>query len=230
MPSISDELTDLLSQIHLLAEERAIYRGEAKCHEQVSSGLYRKLQDLGVPELDVMEVQKHQLKEAHNYESIEDDEELLTTIQHLGGKTNLIDFTKDLNIALFFAASDSPHSDGRVVRFMAPAYRWDRPASGGTRQLGFDPRYGEDYKVIPAKSPSKMVDAQKSVVVRPKLGYIREEDLIIVRIPHELKAEIIDYLRHGYGIDHATVFNEISGYIQYQDRLLNQMVESHKER
>ena len=40
--------------------------------------------------------------------------ELLTELQHYGGKTNLIDFTIDYLIAIFFACSGEPKEDGRV--------------------------------------------------------------------------------------------------------------------
>ena len=36
------------------------------------------------------------------------DFEILTELQHYGGKTNLIDFTTDYLIALFFACDGSP--------------------------------------------------------------------------------------------------------------------------
>ena len=43
------------------------------------------------------------------------DFELLTEIQHYGGKTNLIDFTTDYLIALFFACDGHHDKDGRVI-------------------------------------------------------------------------------------------------------------------
>ncbi len=41
--------------------------------------------------------------------------EILTEIQHFGGATNLIDFTDDYLIALFFASVKGDGKDGRVV-------------------------------------------------------------------------------------------------------------------
>ena len=43
------------------------------------------------------------------------DFEILTEIQHYEGKTNLIDFSTDYFIALFFACDGSPDEDGRVI-------------------------------------------------------------------------------------------------------------------
>ena len=39
----------------------------------------------------------------------------LTELQHYGGHTNLIDFTTDNHIALFFACDGSPDKDGRII-------------------------------------------------------------------------------------------------------------------
>ena len=41
--------------------------------------------------------------------------EILTELQHYGGKTNLIDFTVDYLIAIFFACAGDPGEDGRVI-------------------------------------------------------------------------------------------------------------------
>ena len=101
-----------------------IYRGERKCNPKVSSKLYRdfEIEDEG---FDIELVQKELLAAAkkHTGDLPQDfrldvmappnviveltekarDFEILTEIQHYGGKTNLIDFTTDYFIALFFA-------------------------------------------------------------------------------------------------------------------------------
>ena len=43
------------------------------------------------------------------------DFEILTDIQHYGGETNLIDFTRGYLIALFFACDGSFDEDGRII-------------------------------------------------------------------------------------------------------------------
>ena len=53
------------------------------------------------------------------------DFEILTEIQHYGGKTNLIDFTTDYFIALFFACDGHHDKEGRVILQMnlPPSFR-----------------------------------------------------------------------------------------------------------
>ncbi len=42
---------------------------------------------------------------------------MLVEMQHFGGKTNLIDFTTDYRVALFFACDGAHGECGRVVSF-----------------------------------------------------------------------------------------------------------------
>ena len=43
------------------------------------------------------------------------DLSILTQLQHYESQTNLIDFTTDFNIALFFACDGQPGENGRVI-------------------------------------------------------------------------------------------------------------------
>ena len=55
------------------------------------------------------------LEQARDYSNLSTDEEILAELQHFGGKTNLIDFTEDFLIALFFASESAEAENGRVV-------------------------------------------------------------------------------------------------------------------
>ena len=198
------QVRELIGNLALVAEQDPesttfIYRGESECHERVSSGLYRQFHELDEDSFDITEAQDRQLEVARRYARGEvDDHKILAQIQHRGGKTNLIDFTADLNIALFFACNYSQDKDGRVI-FLHYQYQ----------QEG-------DYCIERAIQPSNMADAQKSYFVTPKRGYIRDEHITIYEIPRELKAGILQHLRNVYGIEPSTVYNDISGLIRDQ--------------
>ena len=197
------QVRDFIGNLALVAEHDQdctfIYRGESDCHERVSSGLYRQFHELDDESFNIKEAQKRQLKIARAYAKDERDcYKILAQIQHRGGKTNLIDFTSDLNIALFFACNYSQDKDGRVIFF--------------------ENRQWDDYCIRPAIQPSNMADAQKSLFVVSNKGYIRDEDITVYKIPSELKAGILRYLRNVYGIEPSTVYNDISGFIRDQDR------------
>ena len=197
------QVRDLISNLALVAEQDLestfIYRGESECHDRVSSGLYRQFYELDEEIFDITEAQNRQLTRAREYAKDEDDpDKILAQIQHRGGKTNLIDFTSDLNVALFFSCNYSQDKDGRVIFF---------------KRQGWD-----DYSIRPAIQPSNMADAQKSLFVISNKGYIRDEDITVYEIPSELKEGILRHLYTVYGIEPSTIYNDISGYIRDQDR------------
>ncbi len=126
-----------------------------------------------------------------NYET--DDFEILTEIQHYGGKTNLIDFTTDYLIALFFACDGHPNENGRVII---------QDKTGIIKEWIKHPR-----------NPRHRVIAQKSVFVRPPKGFIEPHDDDVVDIPSDLKQPILDHLRRHHGIFTETIYNDLHGFI-----------------
>ena len=116
-----NDLSRVLAKITEIAEKSAtgdyIYRGESKYHKKVSSNLYREYEtDIEAENFDIATVQEEILREAREYTTHEmTDSEILTELQHHGGKTNLIDFTTDYLVALFFACNGNPDKPGRVI-------------------------------------------------------------------------------------------------------------------
>ena len=93
-----------------------LYRGEPKHYSRVSSSLYRECGGIDAEHFDIGAVQNEILLDAklliaQTYE----DDDLLAQLQHYGYPTNLIDFTSDYLIALFFACDGEPAEDGRVI-------------------------------------------------------------------------------------------------------------------
>lgn len=190
----SDELGEVLEVITNLAREAAagdyIFRGEPQCYPEVSSSLYRELPAALRGRVEA--VQRVRLLEAQRFTAERDEFEILTELQHYGGKTNLIDFTADYLIALFFACDGSPFQDGRVLLLERSAI--------------------EDHIYEPNR-PANRAIAQKSRFVRPPQGFI-EPDIVVV-IPARLKAPLLSYLRQGHGIAAETIYNDLHGYIRY---------------
>ena len=79
-----------------------IFRGESQCHDKISSGLYRELRTVKAKYSDIVEVQAEIVRDARAYTDKTGDFEILTELQHYGGKTNLIDFTTNYKVAIFF--------------------------------------------------------------------------------------------------------------------------------
>ncbi len=175
-------------------EEVCVYRGEPECYPIVSSGLYRKCPDSTNEAFDIARVEQEMTENARQHTTLTNDDEILAEIQHFGGSTNLIDFTDDYLIALFFASFGSDGKDGRVV------LHWP----------------DQDTVVRPKQTINRVV-FQKSVLVRPQRGFIvpDPQDEIVV-VPGDLKAGILSFLQRFHGTSERTVFNDIHGFIRHQ--------------
>lgn len=169
-----------------------IFRGESECYEKVSSGLYRELKAVKVKYSDIADVQAEIVRDAKTYTDKTDDFEILTELQHYGGKTNLIDFTTDYKVALFFASSGSPDEHGRVIILQK------------TEAI-------KDMIKLPRNSVKRAID-QKSVFVQPRKGYIEHDRYEEILIAKDIKLSMLRHL-HECKISPETIYNDIHGFI-----------------
>ena len=197
-PGSSNDLDTLFEKIQEIAAKSAsgdcIYRGEPEHYQEepyggkVSSNLWRQFKkEMGEELFDVQAIQDQMLEAARSYTHETDDIEILTELQHYGGQTNLIDFTTDYHIALFFACDGAGGKNGRVV--LLPK----------TEDIE-DP-------INPPRNPRNRVIAQKSTFVRPPKGFLEPEQFTAIDIPH---------LRKYHGISTETVYNDLHGFIRNQ--------------
>ena len=190
-----NELSRVLQKICEIAEKSAdgdyIYRGEPECYDKVSSSLYREYPHKEGEHSDIEGVQNAILNEAKAYTSKTDPVEILTELQHFGGKTNLIDFTEDYLIALFFACDGSHTEDGRIVLLEKQA---------------------EGYEVKKPRKTINRVQSQKSIFVESPRGFI--EPNIVITIPVYIKFAMLEYLRKNHGICAEVIYNDLHGFIR----------------
>ena len=126
------------------------------------------------------------------------DLERLTELQHYSGKTNLIDFTTDYLVALFFACDGKPEKHGRVILQKIKRIK---------------------DQIYQPQNPRHRVIAQKSIFVRPPHGFFcPDEEKEVVRIEKDLKQDVLSYLRNYHGISTYTIYNDLQGFITHQDR------------
>ena len=209
-----------------------IYRGEPECYKdapyygKVSSSLFRAIlyypiaevaidksieddyvetleQNIEIMEKGILISAKEYLIET-NSETV-NDFEILSRLQHYGCKTNLIDFTTDYLIALFFACDSSCHQDGRVILLK---------------------KESEDYQAERPSEKIKRVESQKSILVRSKKGFVKPDDL--VTIPKELKQSVLNYLDKYHDISTKKIYKDIHGYIKWLNTYLDPMLEYSK--
>lgn len=192
----------------LSAEGDYIYRGEPECYARVSSNLWRELEEAKALHLDIKSVQKAELDRSKRYTEKTDEFEILTEIQHFGGKTNLIDFTTDYHIALFFACNGSPTKDGRIIL---------QDKDGIIKDWIKKPRNAE---------PESRVKIQKSIFIRPPNGFV-EPDIVIV-IPKDLKGPLLNYIEKEFGIFAEKIYGDLHGFIGGQASRLDTYKELRK--
>ena len=203
MVATPQDLDAVLTLINEIARKAAgsnyVYRGESAEFEDISSGLYRRHKEQGIDDAGsaIEAIQNEVIAQARRHEPmLEEMQELevLAQIQHNGGETNLIDFTTDYLVALFFACDGEPNESGRVILLLES---------------------GEGYYIDRPTSPVHRVVAQKSVFVHPEKGYVEPGDMVIV--PKHLKQTILEYLQRHHGISTETIYNDLYGFIQHQD-------------
>lgn len=218
---------------------RTYYRGEKKCHCTVSSKLYRrfssheswKFKSDDEREQFLFNFEKRIVGQAGSFAgyvgedySLEDRNgvedfsskqwQLLADIQHRGGTTNFIDFTKDVNIALFTACYNTDHSIWKQysLRYGDEGEYSDKD---GRVILYHHINIGEpehDRVIFPEIAYSRV---QSSVLVRPKTcGVIDVGSDGVVVIPAKKKNEILEYLDVMYNINITTFYGDLHGYIR----------------
>ena len=190
VPGVDEVLETIACLTRLTFRTGYLYRGEPKRFPRVSSKLYRHYEDIDSQHFNIETVQNELLDVAKGFTSETDNNEILAQLQHFGYSTNLVDFTTDLNVALFFACDSEPDEDGRIV-FLK---------SGNPN-------------VVKSQSPANRVVAQKSVFVRPPQGYIEPDH--VSTIPSHLKQPILQYLDDCHGIRWATIYNDLHGFIRH---------------
>ena len=191
--NLSRVLEKITEIANVSAEGDFIYRGEPKCHDEVSSNLYREYKDdIEAEHFNIEVVQNEILKEAQEYATHKmDDLEILTELQHHGGKTNLIDFTTDYLVALFFACNKKPNKPGRVILIQ---------------------RQSEAYEVVKPPKTITRAGVQKSIFVQAPSGVVPPDT--VVCIPADLKGDLLDYLRKSHDISTKTIYNDLQGFIE----------------
>ena len=197
-----NRILEIISKIGKKSENGDyIYRGEPECYPKVSSTLYRELKKIQIehPEKIVEKVQEAELAEAKNYINETDQFELLTQLQHFGGKTNLIDFTTCYYTALFFASNGYPDENGRLIL---------QDKNGAIKDWIKEPQNSD---------PGSRPYVQKSIFVRPPEGFIEPHKDDIVKIPKDLKQPLLEYLKKKFGISTEKIYYDIHGFIRSQD-------------
>lgn len=178
---------------------------------------------IAVTEKSLNTLEQEVLKVAKYYRKGISDNQLLAEIQHMGGKTMLVDFTSCSDVALYFACErnhppkpyDAYDSHDEYIRAFNGRIFITTDAETPSRQVI------KPGSLKPNTDAQNRIKVQKSVFIRPKQGYVElNEDDDVVEIPAALKSKIRENLRIR-GIAHNTIYGDITGYVDGQDTNLH---------
>ena len=160
---------------------------------------------------------------------------ILANLQHHGFKTNLIDFTSDFLVALFFACDeeedatgqDQKLQDGRLLllsrmqTYASSAPQWD-----DAWERGFFTGKGSNMvptqEIVAKRLPwalampetGRRLQSQKSVLVHAPMGFVEPDQVII--ISSTLKDALLRYLDKYHDINATAMYSDLHGFIRYR--------------
>ena len=160
----------------------------------------------------VLTVEEDYIEEARKHiRSDAPDIEVVTELQHYKGKTNLIDFSRNLYIALFFACEARTKEKGRIIAVNIANLKTTKIDYKKNKEKIFK----EDILAEPTGKNPRVI-FQSSVFVHPYKGYLEKEQYTSFIIEARLKEKILEYLKKFCNITTKSIYNDLHGFIEEQ--------------
>ena len=138
----------------------------------------------------MLDSEKYIVEDArHHVRADATDLEVLTELQHYGGKTALIDFTRNLSIALFFACEGYLDEFGKIILFETTGLAEKENIEAGI--ISGD----SGYEIVHPAGKNLRAVFQSSVFVRSAKGFIEQGRFKEIGIESELKKENLNLPR-----------------------------------
>ena len=199
-----------------------IFRGEKNKNSKISSGLYRhfcekqkgktEIPPIQSENFSVLTVEEDYIEEARKHiRSDAPDIEVVTELQHYKGKTNLIDFSRNLYIALFFACEARTKEKGRIIAVNIANLKTTKIDYKKNKEKIFK----EDILAEPTGKNPRVI-FQSSVFVHPYKGYLEKEQYTSFIIEARLKEKVLEYLKKFCNITTKSIYNDLHGFIEEQ--------------
>ena len=213
----------------LIAEIRAkcvgghfVFRGTPMVHSEdrdgVNSSLYRwaKEEDVINDHYKPSDVEKEIVEKARkHFPAKTSNIEILTVLRHYGGRVNLIDFSRNLYVALFFACNGKFGEDGEIT--IVDTSDTDKCAK--LKEIDYEKLAKNSGGNLGIIEPSQIQESraraavQGSVFLYSSDGYINEKLFTHHTIPHGLKEDVLNHIEEFNNITIDTIYNDIIGFI-----------------
>ena len=147
--------------------------------------------------------------------------EILSDLRHFGGDTTLIDFSRDVLVALFFACDEENDENGELIAFPVVEAKNDKYSyfTGNRTEKRLIPKEMSLLPPTQTQTNKARAIAQKSVFIHTPKGFIPSGLCEIIPIKKELKTQILNYLKHFHDIEEKTIYPDLLGFIAAQNRL-----------
>ena len=207
---------------HLKVGERYIYRGINEIFDgddRIKSSLYLKFGDekddtvRSYGQKFITVVESRLLEKAKRYfDPPYSNIKILTELRHFGKKVNLIDFSHDLNVALFFACYGRLKGEPGEV-FLLPMGKIKEMSD-----VNYDALDDGVIKPIITDTNKERVEFQSSIFVYSRKGFVPKDwGWKSFRIEDEEKESMLEYLEREHGISVGSIYNDLMGFILYED-------------
>ena len=220
LKNVTDSIRNIIDEAK---QGKYIYRGVNKRHtctrtsnfngdngeKRINSSLYRQCFSSTELLLPLNDIQQKNIKRARKRLSLssQSDDEILTDFRHFGSKTNLIDFSWNLYVALFFACNDNYKEKGELILYCLSSLEDNNPSNSAKIKT-----------IVPSltKHSEKRILSQSSIFLESSEGFIPidEEKCKVMDIESELKRPFLEYLQKYHDISHYTIYNDIFGFIE----------------
>ena len=218
----TDIIDEILEKGRVMS--RPIYRGQGKAGWKLHSGAVDRLSRTNGDKL--LDDENDLRKRVHDYHkdlilrmAVIDGEQMsdlqrLSILQHQGAATGLLDFTENPLVALWFACSEKPGSDGKV--FIVDI---GHQVAANGRLLKDESLFTTERAVYyePDRSLGARIVAQQSVFVICNPPQIPDGCLQEVDVPRGAKESVREYLER-VGLSKYALFGDVPGLARANTR------------
>ena len=211
----------------LIAEIRAkcvggdfVFRGTTRVHSNVKDGvnssLYRWAKGAINQYYKPSDIEKEIVGKARKHFPAQTSNiEILTVLRHYGGRVNLIDFSRNLYVALFFACNGEFGKDGEII--LVDTIDTDKCKK--LEEINYKKLAKNSGSNLGIIEPSQIQESraraavQSSVFLYSSDGYIKQKLFTHHTIPQDLKENVLNHIEEFNNITIDTIYNDIIGFI-----------------